>query len=219
MAGDFSVSELIEKGSAFMKKYPIALAVALMVCMLGVTASAETEDFVSYVEVAGDSRAAEKEDEAITEEYWAVMDEMDPEELDLKTRMEIMTEAYENAGWTVIHETPAVTRSVDIDPKVWELAYLDINEADPEMREKIIDAREVVISQYSWQNDIEAPDMVSYVINPFDREITFSPLYRELFPGWDPPRPAQTGENVLGDLDVGIVESVLKGVERILSRA
>lgn len=77
---------------------------------------------------------------------------------------------------------------------MWQ-AISDIDKASPEQREKIIDAREAVVNQYSWQNDIEAPDVVGYVVNPFDREVTFCPLYSELFPGWDPPRPAPVEED------------------------
>ncbi len=185
-----------------MKKYLIALAVALMVCLLGMTASAAERSTDSE-----DYKAAEREKEAISQACAEAMREMGPEELDVKTRMAVMTEIYEEAGWTVAHETPAPARSLDIDPEILELAYSDIDEANPEQREKIIDAREVVINQYSWQNDIEAPDCIGYMVNPFDREITFCPLYSELFPGWDPPRPVPVEEEAAEPVEEDVSEA------------
>ena len=100
-----------------MKKYLIALAAALMVCLLGMTASAAERSTDSE-----DYKAAEREKEAISQACAEAMREMDPEELDVKTRMAVMTEIYEEAGWTVAHETPAPARSLDIDPEILELA-------------------------------------------------------------------------------------------------
>lgn len=168
-----------------MRKYLIALAVALMVCMLGISASAEERSTDSE-----EYKAAEKEQEAIAQECYKIMDEIDPKGLDVRTQMRIMSEVYEKAGWTVTKQTPEMARGTYIDPKVWELAHSDIDKASPEQREKIIDAREFVAGNYSWHNDIAAPNSVSYVINPFDREIIFPLLYSELFPGWDQPRPS-----------------------------
>lgn len=170
-----------------MRKYLIALTVALMVCLLGVSASAETEEVEAY-------KTAAKEQEAIIDVYSNVMNEVDPDDLDLKTCIEIMTKAYEDAGWTVIQESPEVARSADIDPKILELAYSDIDKASQEQREKIIEAREIVINHSSWVNDIEGQGFVCYMQNMADREITFTPPYSEVFPGWDPPRPKAAEE-------------------------
>lgn len=167
-----------------MKKYLIALAVALMVCLLGISASAETAE----KEVA----LAEQEQRVIAQECYEIMDEIDPNGLDVKTQIQIMSNVYEEAGWTVVDETPALARAVDIDPEIWELAYSDIDNADPEQREKILSAREEVVSHYSWQNDIEFHG-VGYTIDMSKKEIQFGPLYSELFPGWDPPRPGRLG--------------------------
>lgn len=164
-----------------MKKYLISLAVALMVCLLGISASAETAE---KEEVA----LAEQEQAAIAQECYKIIDEIDPEELDVRTQMRIMSEVYEEAGWTVVEEAPAMARAVDIDPEIWELAYSDIDNADPEQREKILSAREEVVFHYSWQNDIQCHG-VGYNIDMANKVLKFDPLYSELFPGWDPPRP------------------------------
>lgn len=55
--------------------------------------------------------------------------------------------------------------------------------------------------------------MVGYVVNPFDREVTFCPLYSELFPGWDPPRPGcldgETGDTAEPEQESADAESIL----------
>lgn len=185
-----------------MKKYLVVLIVVLLICLLGITASA-SDELVCYVERY--SSDATTDSSSIVEAYTKAMKEIDSEQLDTKARMELIAEAYENAGWTVIIEEPIVARALDIDPETLELAYSDIDSATAEQREKIIDARETVIDQYSWQNDIEAPDCVSYVVNQNDREITFSPLFSELFPGWDAPRHVQTEEDLIDEVSNGVL--------------
>lgn len=165
-----------------MKKYLIALAVALMVCLLGISASAADTQ-------TADVAAAAEEEIALSEECHDIMDAIDPNGVDLQTQMQIMTEVYEDAGWTVTEIAP-VARTAGVDPKTLELAYSDIDKADPEQREKILDARETVIFHNSWINDL-CPDGIvfSYAIDPAKKEIGFYPMFSELFPGWDPPRP------------------------------
>lgn len=165
-----------------MKKYLISLAVALMVCLLGISASAADTQ-------TADVAAAAEEEIALSEECHDIMDAIDPNGVDLQTQMQIMTEVYEDAGWTVTEIAP-VARTTGVDPKTLELAYSDIDKADPEMREKILDARETVIFHNSWINDL-CPDGIvfSYAIDPVKKEIGFYPMFSELFPGWDPPRP------------------------------
>lgn len=87
-----------------MKRYIAAVAAALTVCLTGSTALA----LESYVEPyrPEDYEAARLEEKAITEAYSEAMRGMDPEEQDIETRIAIMTEAYEAAGWTVAREAP-----------------------------------------------------------------------------------------------------------------
>lgn len=161
-----------------MKKYLVALIVALLVCLVGITASAETaEEAEAY-------RAAEQERNAISQKCWDIMDAMDQDSLDQKTRRAIMTEVYEKAGWTVIQESPEKARAMDFDPEIVELAYSDIDKADPEQQEKILDAREAIIFGSDWYNDLEFPDVMCYQADPIKKEITFALPFSEVFPGW-----------------------------------
>lgn len=167
-----------------MRKYLIALTVALMVCLLGVSASAEE----------GGVGEAVKEKEVILATYNERISEMDRDELSTKTQIDIMTKVFEDAGWNVTRETPEMARLSDIDPRVLELAYSDIDAAGADKRDDIIDAREIVMENSSWINDIQSSDFVLYTTDLVKREIKFSPLFSEMFPGWDPPRPKAAEE-------------------------
>ncbi len=157
-----------------MKKYLIALAVALMVCLLGMTASAQTAD-----------EATTDASEIIAD---ALRGPMKNGVLSSAEAEQIAKEALVSAGWTVVEDISAQSAENDIDPEVLELAYMDIDKADSELKEKILDARKTVIYSYSWVNDVDVPGGISYSADPDTREVSFDPLFSELFPGWDVPR-------------------------------
>ncbi len=182
-----------------MKKYLIAVAAALMFCLLGVSASAKDVDAKAY-------NAAMEEQARIADECYAKMDAIDPNGVDLKTQKEIMTEVYKAEGWTVTSETPNA-RSANIDPKTLELACSDIDKADPEMREKILDAREKIIFQNDWYNDLTDGASVGYTVDPINKKLEFIPAFSEVFPGWDPPRPSKEDVTLAAP-----VESVIEGI-------
>ena len=160
------------KGCVHMKKYLISLAVALMVCLLGITASAETVDEAS--KIVFDALHEHEEDGT----------------LNSAETEQIVKAAFVSEGWTVVDDSGISAQSAenDIDPEVLELAYMDIDKADSELKEKILDARKTVIYSFSWVNDIDVPGAFSYSANPDTREVSFDPLFSELFPGWDVPR-------------------------------
>lgn len=165
-----------------MKKYLAALAAALMVCMLGMTASA--------VEVDEDAmRAGMDEELRIVEKCYKIMDEIDPDGVDYGTEVRVMTKVFREAGWTVTQMAPVV-QTEGVSPETLELAYTDISKAGPGMREKILSARETVIFRNSWINDMGPEACFGYAVDPIGKEIEFQPLFSELFPGWDAPRPA-----------------------------
>lgn len=64
-----------------------------------------------------------------------------------------------------------------------EIAYLDLESASPEMKEKILSARNQIIDSQCWAADgftLELNDEQGNVIGTV-------PYFSELFPGWDLP--------------------------------
>ena len=191
-----------------MKKYLIALAAALMVCLLGMTASAQTAD-----------EATTDPSEIIAD---ALREPMKNGVLSSAEAEQIAKEALVSAGWTVVEDISAQSAENDIDPEVLELAYMDIDKADSELKEKILDARKTVIYSYSWVNDVDVPGGISYSADPDTREVTFEPLFSELFPGWDVPRnqcdlsdvPVYTEESESNDLDsfTSLMDDLVNGM-------
>ncbi len=64
-----------------------------------------------------------------------------------------------------------------------EYAYLDLESASPELAEKILAAREVIIYSQSWVAD----GYSGSIENVETGEIQELPTFSELFPDWDPP--------------------------------
>ena len=63
-----------------------------------------------------------------------------------------------------------------------KIAYMDIDDATPDMTEKILEARDVIINNTSWAAD-EYPAYVEHV----DGSIEKLPSFSEVFPDWDLP--------------------------------
>lgn len=165
-----------------MKKYLAALIAALLVCMAGLPASA--------VEVDQAAMEAGMDEEArLNTKCYEIIDRMYPDGASYETEIMVRTKVYTEAGWTVIREVPKVNTE-GISPETVELAYSDISKAEPGMREKIIDARETIILYNDWTNDVQFSGLFGYVVDPIKKTIKFSPLFSDMFPGWDPPRPA-----------------------------
>lgn len=65
-----------------------------------------------------------------------------------------------------------------------EIAYLDVDAATPEMKEKILEAREIIIYSTGWVAD----GYYGYIQDAETGEIIkVQPKFSELFPGWDIP--------------------------------
>lgn len=65
--------------------------------------------------------------------------------------------------------------------KAKEIAYLDLENADEEMKDRILKAREIIIFSSSWVRDGEE----AYLSR--DGKLEKLPEFSELFPGWDYP--------------------------------
>lgn len=145
------------------KLFSLLLAVLLMVSCTGV-AFAQAE-----------KPAPQEEPEAVPSEDFAAKAEA------------MMYEMMEEMGYTEVEGISAAqARSqIDVAPEVRELAYSDINAADARQREKILAAREEIISKAeAWYDDRGV-----YVVDMDPETKTWSkiPAFSELFPGWDPP--------------------------------
>ncbi len=88
-----------------------------------------------------------------------------------------------DAGYMEVYEETNVTKPMDMDDETYDLAYSDLESADPETQEKILAARRVIIFQYSWQAD----DGLGFMYDPTTKEFSFTPRFSDLFPGWDLP--------------------------------
>lgn len=67
-----------------------------------------------------------------------------------------------------------------------QYAWLDLDTASPELREKILDARDVIIHSTEWVADGYSMYVEDVRTGELIREI---PKFSEVFPGWDPPEP------------------------------
>lgn len=64
-----------------------------------------------------------------------------------------------------------------------KIAYLDLESASPEMKEKILSARNQIIFSQTWVAD----GFCAYVTDSEDTVIAVVPCFSELFPDWDIP--------------------------------
>lgn len=69
------------------------------------------------------------------------------------------------------------------DERVLQYAYMDENVASPEMKEKILEAREVIIFSENWVAD----GYTGYIGNALTGEMRELPSFSELFPDWEIP--------------------------------
>lgn len=161
-----------------MKKILLSLAVALLISIVTVSASAAGE--------LDSTEASEQEAMAINSSILKTMQLIDLSELDYDTQVQIFRDAYLAAGWTEVNGDK-MSRESNIAPETLELAYMDIDKADGELREKILAAREEVIYNHSWVNDkIEGVMMGS--VDSKNRQFSITPKFSDLFPGWDVPK-------------------------------
>ena len=77
---------------------------------------------------------------------------------------------------------------------VTNIAYMDINEATPELKQKILQAREEIIFSNSWVSD----EVNGRVLDENGNVIEELPHFSDLFPeDWEPPvLKTNTGEQV-----------------------
>ncbi len=145
------------------KLLSLLLAMLLMVSCTGVAfAQAEEQEALTSQEAASEDFATKAE-----AMMYKMMDEM---------------------GYTEVEAISAAqARSqIDVAPEVMELAYSDIDAADARQREKILAAREEVISKAeAWHAD-EGIFVVD--VEPEAKTWRRIPKFSELFPGWDLPR-------------------------------
>lgn len=67
-----------------------------------------------------------------------------------------------------------------------QYAWLDLDTASPELQEKILDARNLIIRSTEWVADGYSMYVGDVRTGEIIREI---PKFSEVFPGWDPPEP------------------------------
>ena len=134
------------------------------------------------------------------------MEDMDlPEGLTTDEKVELIRQTYLEAGYTDISEDPQTApQSVDLPQEIYDLAYLDIDQADPMFRGQILEARKAVIYTRSWRAD----DVIFMNANPLARTIDIVPKFSDVFPGWDLPV-----EDVQPDT-AGEASDAASGVER-----
>ena len=87
-----------------------------------------------------------------------------------------------------------------------EYAYLDLDSATEEMKEKILEARRTLIFHSSWVADGYSGNIVNVITG----EVEPLPTFSELFPGWDLPVYDTSQEHVTQD---GLGVNCLYGLE------
>lgn len=162
------------KGDSVKKLLGIFFACTVL-AVLAMTASAKDEIPAGPVPEQG--RVVETEEDPVMA-LWDELEGVPVEEAEERCRQSLL-----DAGYTEIYEETNVTRPMGMDDETYDLAYSDLESADPETQEKILAARRVIIFQYSWQSD----DGLGFMYDPTTKEFSFTPRFSDLFPGWDLP--------------------------------
>ncbi len=91
------------------------------------------------------------------------------------------------------------------------LAYLDLDSAPDEMKERILEARRTVIFSTSWVADGFSGCVQNVKTGEIIRTL---PTFSELFPGWDMPEPPNTEDQATAD---GLGTDCFYGLTMILT--
>ncbi len=108
---------------------------------------------------------------------------------DRQSFIDDIRKSYEEKGYTEVPKSSLnnILRSKSSIPsEVFDLAYMNLESASPDMQEKILEARSQIISgSVSWYDDSNG--LVAVWGNDNTREWGEMPTFSELFPGWDNP--------------------------------
>jgi len=113
-------------------------------------------------------------------------------------------QALENFEAVAPAELQSIIRSSEYLMEAAIYAYMDIDVASPDMRETILEARDVIIHCTDWVNDDLAGTVYTIEIDENGNEIRCDfPSFSSLFPGWEIPvrKPDTTQSEV--NLDAG----------------
>ncbi len=170
-----------------MRKLFVVLFAVVMAGMLAMTASAEELS-------PGEQEAAE------------IMSSVDSRGMSLEEEKEALRQAFLEAGWTDISNDMIIAAFADMDPEVKALAYMDLSAADEAQKEKILAARNEIITHTQWE--MKHPEILSYVENPVKREFGFAPDFYDIFPAdWEIPAGlvgADTTKEPLAAVDLAV---------------
>ncbi len=159
-----------------MKKMLSVLFACTVLAVFAMTASAKDETPEEFT--PDQEYLAETEEDPVIA-LWDELEGLPVEEAEERYRQCLL-----DAGYTEVYEETNVTKPMDMDDETYDLAYSDLESADPETQEKILAARRVIIFQYSWQAD----DGLGFMYDPTTKEFSFTPRFSDLFPGWDLPK-------------------------------
>lgn len=159
-----------------MKKLLGILFACTVLAAFAMTASAKSE---APEEFTPDQEYLTEIEEDPFPEFWDGLEGLTVEEAEERCRQSLL-----DAGYTEVHEETNVTKPMDMDNETYDLAYSDLESADPETQEKILAARRVIIFQYSWREDDGG---LGFAYNPTTKEFSITPKFGDLFPGWDLP--------------------------------
>lgn len=159
-----------------MKKLLGVLFACTVLAVFAMAASAEDE--ISAEAAPAEEYLAETEEDPLAG-LWEEVEGLSREETEARFR-----QCLQDAGYTEVFEETHVTRPMSMDNETYDLAYSDLESADPETQKKILAARREIIFQYSWSADGGAS--ISY--NPTTMEFSITPQFEDLFPAdWEPP--------------------------------
>lgn len=165
-----------------MKKLITLLAMVLLVSAFAISASAAPEM---------DSTLEEnlRESDKITEAFHECLQSRRSGDVDRSEQKEIIRELFLEAGWTEVDTAQEEEEALqaNVSSETIELAYQDIEKADPAQKEKILEARSEVIYNRSWVNDQVPEAGIGYTTNAMKKEFSIDPDFSELFPGWEIP--------------------------------
>ena len=171
-----------------MKKALFALCTAFLAAALAISASAASNDGLQnstepQVTVEETTTMEIDLDDPNCMEMAAVLSRA-PQNLSLDEQVEWMRQTYLDAGFE--DHSPDVTvcaQSDNVSEETRKLAYMDIEQADEELKAKILAARKKIIYSYDWRND----DYIAMRVDIAANVIEIPPKFSDLFPGWEIP--------------------------------
>lgn len=106
------------------------------------------------------------------------------QEITNESLREIARQVYTQKGYTEVPAQQTFAVQEEFPQEVYDLAYMDLDKAEGQLKREILMARRKIAFSYDWGTE------ACVAVEWDDEAKTFSllPSFEDLFPGWDVPR-------------------------------